>query len=251
MYQIPQLEGALMIVWTHVLFAGVWGGLLALERGAFLQAMISRPLVAATGTGLLLDELPTGVFIGLVFELFYLSGASLGGARPEHETLPAVTATAAAAAIANSSGGGGTPAMWTLGILLCAPLGRLGAILERRIDRRAARYQTRAQASTDAGQLHRATRQNLRAMWPHFVGFGLLSAGAALLGYLVLAPLEDQLPVPMLRGLAWAYPAMASVAAAVAVHGSRTNQAVKIAVACATGVVCLASVMAAAGARAP
>ncbi len=238
-----------MIVWTHVLLAGVWGGLLALERSAFLQAMFSRPLVAATGTGLLLEDLPSGIFVGLVFELFYLSGVSLGGARPEHETLPAVTATAAAAAIANSSGGPGTPAMWTLGILLCAPLGRLGAILERRIDLRAARYQTRAQASTDAGELHRAVRQNLRAMWPHFVGFGLLSAAAALIGYLVLAPIEVRLPHALLRGLAWAYPAMASVAAAVAVHGSRTTQAVKIAVACATAVVCLASVIAFAGSR--
>lgn len=240
-----------MIVWTHVLLAGVWGGLLALERSAFLQAMFSRPLVAATGTGLLLEDLPSGIFVGLVFELFYLSGVSLGGARPEHETLPAVTATAAAAAIANSSGGHGTPAMWTLGILLCAPLGRVGAIFERRIDQRALRYQTRAQASTDAGELHRAARQNLRAMWPHFVGFGLFCAAAALIGYLVLAPLETHLPVPLLRGLAWAYPAMASVAAAVAVHGSRTTQAVKIAVACATAVVCVASVVAFAGGRAP
>ena len=80
-----------MIVWTHVLLAGVWGGLLALERSAFLQAMFSRPLVAATGTGLLLEDLPSGIFVGLVFELFYLGGVSLGGARPEHETLPAVS----------------------------------------------------------------------------------------------------------------------------------------------------------------
>lgn len=240
-----------MIIWTHVLLAGVWGGLLALERSAFLQAMFSRPLVAATSTGLLLEDLPSGIFVGLVFELFYLSGVSLGGDRPEHETLPSVAATAVAAAIANTSGGGGTPAMWTLGILVCAPLGRAGAVFERRIDLRAARYQTRAQASMNAGQLQRAARQNLRAMWPHFVFFGLVSAAVTAFSYAVLAPLEDTMPTQMLRGLAWAYPAMASVAAAVAVHGSRTTQAVKIAVACATAVVCLASVMALAGATAP
>src|SRR5688572_12064024 len=113
-----------MVVWTHVLLAGVWGGLVALERGAFLQAMFSRPLVAATVTGVLLEDVSSGVFVGLVFELFYLSGVSLGGARPEHETLPAVTAAALSAAISNASGAPGSPAMWTLGILLCAPLGR-------------------------------------------------------------------------------------------------------------------------------
>ncbi len=238
-----------MVTWTHVLLAGVWGGLLALERGAFLQAMFSRPLVAATGTGLLLDDLPSGIFVGLVFELFYLGGVSLGGARPDHETLPAVTAAAASAAIANASGVPGTAAMWTLGILCCAPLGRVGAVLERAIDRRAARYQNRALASADAGQLERAVRQNLRAMWPHFVGFGLLSAAAVLIGYLVLVPLENRLPYSLLRGLAWAYPAMASVAAAVAVHGSRTRLALKIALAAAMAVVGVAAGVAMLGAR--
>lgn len=238
-----------MIVWTHVLLAGIWGGLLALERSAFLQAMFSRPLVAATGTGLLLEDLPSGIFVGLVFELFYLGGVSLGGARPEHETLPAITAAAAAAAIANASGGQGTPAMWTLGILLCAPLGRVGALLERAIDRRAARYQNRAQGMAAAGELQRAVRQNLRAMWPHFVGFGLLCAASVLVGYLLLVPLENRLPLPMLRGLAWAYPAMASVAAAVAVHGSRTRNAVKIALAAAAVVVTAAAMVAILGGR--
>ena len=88
-------------------------------------------------------------------------------------------------------------------------------------------------------------------MWPHFVFFGLVCAAVTVLGYTVLAPLENRMPTPVLRGLAWAYPAMASVAAAVAVHGSRTPQAVKIAIACATAVVCLASIVAFAGGRAP
>jgi mannose/fructose/N-acetylgalactosamine-specific phosphotransferase system component IIC len=227
-----------MVIWTHVLLAGVWGGLLALERSAFLQAMFSRPLVAATG-------------VGLVFELFYLGGVSLGGARPEHETLPSVTAAAMSAALANAAGGESTPAMWTLGILICAPLGRVGALLERAIDRRAARYQNRAQASAEAGELKRAVRQNIRAMWPHFVGFGLLSAFAALFGYLILVPIEIRFPIPVLRGLAWAYPAMASVAAAVAVHGSRTRSAVKIAIATAAVVVAAAATVAIVGGRAP
>ena len=239
-----------MIVWTHVLLAGVWGGLLALERSAFLQAMFSRPLVAATGTGLLLEDLPSGIFVGLVFELFYLGGVSLGGARPDHDTLPAVAATAAAAAIANASGVQGTPAMWTLGILLCAPLGRVGAVLERAIDRRAKRYHSRVQALAAAGQLQRAVRQNLKAMWPHFVGFGLLSAAAALIGYVVLVPIETHLPLPVLTGLAWAYPAMASVAAAVAVHGTRTRSAVKIALAAAAAVTAIAAAVAIGGPRA-
>ena len=236
-----------MVVWTDVTLVGLWGGLLALERSAFLQAMFSRPLVAATGTGLLLQDLPSGVFVGLVFELFYLSGVSLGGARPEHEPLPALTAAAASAAIANASGGPGTPAMWTMGILLFAPMGRVGALLERALDQRAARYQTRALASTDAGELERAVRQNIRAMWPHFVGFGLLSAAAVVVGYL-LAPLEPRVPLKVLRGLAWAYPAMASVAAAVAVYGTQARYSVRFAAGAAALVVLGAALFALSGA---
>ncbi len=33
------------------------------------------------------------------------------------------------------------------------------------------------------------------------------------------------MPLPLLRGLAWAYPAMASVAAAIAVRGSHARRA--------------------------
>ena len=86
--------------WAHVALAGVWGGLLALERRAFLQAMLSRPLVAAASIGLLLDDVRTGVFVGMVLELFHLGQANLGAALPENDTLSA-TCTAAAAAPSN------------------------------------------------------------------------------------------------------------------------------------------------------
>ena len=50
----------------HLSLAGLWGGLLSLERRAFLQAMFSRPLVAATGTGMLLEDAESGLYVGLV-----------------------------------------------------------------------------------------------------------------------------------------------------------------------------------------
>ena len=47
------------VAWLHVALAGAWGALVSLERRAFLQAMFSRPLVAATGMGMLLGQLQT------------------------------------------------------------------------------------------------------------------------------------------------------------------------------------------------
>lgn len=208
--------------WWPVLWTGVWGGLMALERRAFLQAMVSRPLVAATVTGLINNDVQAGLYVGLVFELLHLGGASLGGAQADHETLPAVAGAALAADMGETWGRDSTPAMWALGVLLAAPTGLLGRWLEKRLDERARKYFGRAQAAAVEGTLTQASRQNLRAMWPQFVLYGLLCAAAALAGPWV-ALVEHRFPLSLLRGLGRAYPAMAAVAAATAVHGSHAR----------------------------
>jgi PTS system mannose-specific IIC component len=81
-----------------------------------------------------------------------------------------------------------------------------------------------AQASAEAGNLSRAVRQNLWGMWPHFFVYGLVSALCALLGFF-LGAWVGRLPLDLLRGLAWAFPAMASVAAALAAQGSHAKRA--------------------------
>ena len=217
---------------SHLLLAGFWGGLLSLERRAFLQAMFSRPLVAATGTGLLLEDLAAGLSVGVFFELFYLGGASLGGSHPDHETLPAVAGTALAAGLADASNGISTAAMWSIGVLLAAPLGPLGRGVENALDLRAARYLGEALDSADLGNFRRVARQNLWGMWPHFVLFGAACAVSAALGT-ALGPWEAALAPRALRGLAWAWPAMTAVAAAMAVRGSRSRHAVRWAAAAA------------------
>src|SRR6516225_360495 len=105
-----------MVIWSHVGLAALWGGLLAVERRAFMQAMISRPLVAATGMGLLLDDVQSGLYVGMVLELFFLGGANLGAALPENDTLAATGASAAAAGLAGGMGLS-TPATWSLAII--------------------------------------------------------------------------------------------------------------------------------------
>jgi PTS system mannose-specific IIC component len=207
---------------THVLLTALWGGLMALERRAFLQAMVSRPLVASTVVGLLLEDIGAGLFVGLLFELLHLGGASLGGSHPDHDTLPAVAGAALAAQMGDASGTDSTAAMWSLAVLICLPMGQAGRALEVRLDERARKYFGRAVSAVDAGDLRRAARQNLRAMWPQFLFYGLLCGLAAELGSLI-APLEQTLPLGVLRGLAWAYPAMGTGAAAIAVRGTQAR----------------------------
>lgn len=199
------------------LITGLWGGLLALERRAFLQAALSRPLPAACGVGLMLGDVTAGLMVGLVFELFHLGGASLGGANPDHETIPAVTGTALASTLGQSTGADSTPELWALSILVCAPTGILGRVVDNRLDARARRYFGRVVTAAGAGGVEHVVGQNLRAMWPHFVFYGLVSALAAALGGL-LGSAVQHVPLPLMRGLAWSYPVLGTVAAAVAVH---------------------------------
>lgn len=225
-----------MVVWSQIALAGIWGGLLAVERRAFLQAMFSRPLVAATGMGLILHDLPSGLFIGMVLELFHLGSANLGAALPENETLAATGTTAAAVALAGNTGGS-TPAYWSLAIILFAGLGPAGRLVDQYLEGYCGRLAAKAVASAEQGDLARAVRQNLWGMWPHFVVFGAATALCALIGF-ALAPFAASLPLRALRGLAWSYPAIASVAAAIAARGSHARRAALYAGVSAAAVVC-------------
>jgi PTS system mannose-specific IIC component len=210
--------------WGHLALAGAWGALVSLERRAFLQAMFSRPLVAATGMGLLLGQLQTGLYLGMILELFYLGTASLGAALPENDTLAASGTTAAAAMMASQSGGGGTPAIWSVCLLLFSGLGLLGRAVDRRAEAHAATLSAHGLELAEHGELERAVRQNLWGIWPYAVIYFVLNVACAALG-LWIGTLLAQVPLVVLRGLAWAFPAMASVAAATAARGSHARNA--------------------------
>ncbi len=210
--------------WGHLALAGAWGALVSLERRAFLQAMFSRPLVAATGMGLLLGQLQTGLYLGMILELFDLGTASLGAALPENDTLAASGTTAAAAMMASQSGGGGTPAIWSVCLLLFSGLGLLGRAVDRRVEAHAATLSAHGLELAEHGELERAVRQNLWGIWPYAVVYFALNVACAALG-LWIGTLLAQVPLVVLRGLAWAFPAMASVAAATAARGSHARNA--------------------------
>jgi PTS system mannose-specific IIC component len=109
-------------------------------------------------------------------------------------------------------------------VLLFISLGRVGRFVDRLLEGYMARLARVALASAEAGNLSRAVRQNLWGIWPHFFAYGALSSFCALLGFF-LGPLVERLPLDLLRGLAWAFPAMASVAAALAAQGSHAKRA--------------------------
>jgi len=75
------------------------GAFCALDRTAFLQMMLSRPLVAATVAGALAGNWEIGLLIGVMLELCFLSEMPVGTTIPTDDTLLALAAGGAGAAL--------------------------------------------------------------------------------------------------------------------------------------------------------
>lgn len=68
-------------MWIDLLPIALLGGLLGLDVVSFPQAMISRPLVAATLAGALIGHSPSGLLIGAALELVALDTLPFGASR--------------------------------------------------------------------------------------------------------------------------------------------------------------------------
>jgi PTS system mannose-specific IIC component len=75
------------------------GAFCALDRTAFLQMMLSRPLVAATFAGALAGNWELGLLIGVALELCFLSEMPVGTTIPTDDTLLALAAGGAGAGL--------------------------------------------------------------------------------------------------------------------------------------------------------
>src|SRR5438105_2334045 len=91
-----------MILPIEVLIALlVWGTLVGVDLVSLPQMMIARPLVAGTVAGAILGDIPTGLKLGVVFELLQYDILPVGAVRyPEYGP-----ATVAAVATAHASAG--------------------------------------------------------------------------------------------------------------------------------------------------
>ena len=75
------------------------GGLASLDRTAFGQFLVSRPLVSASLLGAALGYPYQGAFIGISLELLFLSSLPVGSFIPYHPLYPSVVAVGIFAAV--------------------------------------------------------------------------------------------------------------------------------------------------------
>lgn len=118
------------MVAVDYLLAGMVSMLTGLDRVAFVQIMISRPLVAGPLTGWVLGDPLTGLEVGMLLELLWLGRLPVGAAIPPDDTQVAVGATVLAASTGHIVGLNGMPLV-ILSVLIAIPLGKFGQIFDK------------------------------------------------------------------------------------------------------------------------
>ena len=114
---------------------GAFGGMVGLDATSFAQTMISRPLVAATVTGLIMGRPADALLLGSILELFALVILPVGAARYPEAGTAAVATTAACLTVAPIM----SPSIILLGVLfslLWEHVGGVSVVLGRRFNER-------------------------------------------------------------------------------------------------------------------
>lgn len=129
-----------------------WGTVVGVDLVSVPQGLLSRPLFAALGTGLILGDVPTALAVGLVLELFALDVLPVGASRyPDYGA-----ATVGAVVFADGAG----PWQHSLGVatlfaLVLASLGGWTLQWHRQAGGRALRMQAAGLAAGDPATIAR------------------------------------------------------------------------------------------------
>lgn len=155
------------------------GALLGLDVVSFPQAMVSRPLVAATLGGAVLGEPFNGLLAGAILELIALETLPFGASRyPEWGSAAVVGGALAALQPASA----GAMSLAIVGALATAWIGGWTMVVLRRIN---AAWARRHRASLDAGSYRTVVGLQIFGLTADL----LRGAALALVALLVLAPI--------------------------------------------------------------
>ena len=160
-----------------------WGTLVGVDLVSLPQMMIARPLVAGTIAGAILGDIPTGLKLGVVFELLQYDILPVGAVRyPEYGP-----ATVAAVATAHASAGVLGLGLGALVGLVTGLLGGVGIDLLRRVNSRiihaaAARLESGDPAALVRVHVAALLRDVLRAALVTIIGLALAWLARPLLG---------------------------------------------------------------------
>lgn len=195
----------------------VWGILVGLDLVSVPQVMIARPLVAGAVAGAMLGDLPTGLQVGVVFELFQHDILPMGAVRyPEYGP-----ATVAAVATAHATSGADGFGLGVIVGLVTAILGGSSIHLMRRLNASAVR---RAAAALDGGDVRAMVRLHVQSILRDAARAAVVTAIGLELAEGVSLLMTS---TAVLRGASGLMLAVAATAAALAVASSGTLRLVR------------------------
>lgn len=181
-----------------------------LDRTAFMQLMISRPIVAAPLTGWLLGDTLAGLQVGAMVELLWLGRLPVGAAIPPDDTQVAIGSTVLAITMGNRMGLL-DPAFVILCTLIAMPLGKVGQLFDRWARNWNGRLLQKAQNSLAEGQFRAAEQVHLWGIG-HFALASLATfATIVIVGSFLLFELAPMLLRPVTDAAPWlrvAFPVM-------------------------------------------
>jgi PTS system mannose-specific IIC component len=169
-------------MWVDLLPIALLGGLLGLDVVSFPQAMISRPLVAATCAGALVGHSLSGLLVGAALELVALDTLPFGASRyPEWGSAAVVGGSIFAA---HSTHPLGAMEMAIVAALATAWVGGWTMVKHRELN---AHWAAARRSGLDAGARGAVVDLQLLCMTADFVRGALLAA----ISYAIFAPLTN------------------------------------------------------------
>jgi PTS system mannose-specific IIC component len=201
---------------SETAIAAALGALICLDR-VVAQVMISRPVVAAPLIGLALGDVATGLVTGALLELLWADRIPVGPYVPPNDTLVAILATAGAILAAPTPGTVPRELM-TLSILVFAPAALLGQKLENMLRKWNDGLVMLALQDATAGEASGVSRRHLTALGRYFAGSLVFLSAALPCGSWFIHRLYPELPVAILRTLAFAFYILPLVGIGVALN---------------------------------
>lgn len=135
-----------------------------LDRIAIFQIMVSRPIVAAPVTALLLGEPLVGLQIGVMVELLWLARLPVGAAVPPDDTQVAI-ATSVLTVVLGRYLDAMTLEMTLVCLLVAFPLGKIGQFFEHRARLYNGCLPRLVEEAVEQGHLGQAQWQHLRGLF--------------------------------------------------------------------------------------
>ena len=203
-------------MFLKVIIVSFLGAVLCLDR-VCVQAMVSRPIVAAPILGFVFNDPLTGLAAGAFIELIWIDRLPIGTYIPPNESLVAVVITGATI-LAGQSLGHTTKELLALSILICIPLGRMSQWLDKRIIESNDNLSISAIEDAKVGNLDGLSRRHLHAVAKYFFIYLTIITAMLTLSIMILIMVYPVLPAVAQKTLTLTYFFMPILGIAVGIN---------------------------------